>query len=270
MGLLDFLKTEKRESQPFTEAIQAAIFEQASGSAPLDVKALGALEVAAGFWARAFASANITPENPLTRSLTPSILAMIGRELCRSGETVFKITVTPSGKVRLVPAGSWDIRGGTDPETWLYRVDLFGASRHRTEYVPGPGLLHFRYAVDPANPWLGLSPLQYARDSGKLAAALERRLGEEAAAPVGNLLPIPQDGGDGGESDTLASLKKDLRNARGRTLLVPTTAEGWGEGMAAAPRQDWAQKRIGADPPDALEKIRGSVEKPYSPVAAFP
>ena len=30
MGLLDFLKTEKRESQPFTEAIQAAIFEQAS------------------------------------------------------------------------------------------------------------------------------------------------------------------------------------------------------------------------------------------------
>ncbi len=152
MGLLDFLKTEKRESQPFTEAIQAAIFEQASGSAPLDVKALGALEVAAGFWARAFASAKITPENPLTQNLTPSILAMIGRELCRRGETLFKITVSPSGKVRLVPAGSWDIRGGTDPETWIYRVDLFGASRHRTEYLPGPGLLHFRYAVDPANP----------------------------------------------------------------------------------------------------------------------
>ena len=259
MGLLDFLKTEKRESQPFTEAIQAAIFEQASGSAPLDVKALGALEVAAGFWARAFASANITPENPLTRSLTPSILAMIGRELCRRGETLFKITVTPSGKVRLIPAGSWDIRGGTDPDSWIYRVDLFGASRHRTEYLPGPGLLHFRYAVDPANPWLGLSPLQYARDSGKLAAALEKRLGEEAAAPVGNLLPVPQDGGDGSEGDSLVSLKSDLRNARGRTLLVPTTAEGWGEGMAAAPRQDWQQKRIGADPPEALEKIRGAV-----------
>ena len=106
MGLLDFLKIEKRESQPFTEAIQAAIFEQASGSAPLDVKALGALEVAAGFWARAFASAKITPENPLTQNLTPSILAMIGRELCRRGETLFKITVSPSGKVRLVPAGS--------------------------------------------------------------------------------------------------------------------------------------------------------------------
>ena len=42
-------------------------------------------------------------------------------------------------------------------------------------------------------------------------------------------------------------------------MLVPTTAEGWGEGMAAAPRQDWQQKRIGADPPVSLEKIRGSV-----------
>ena len=72
-------------------------------------------------------------------------------------------------------------------------------------------------------------------------------------------MPIPQDGGDGGESDTLASLKSDLRDARGRTLLVPTTAEGWGEGMAAAPRQDWQQKRIGADPPVSFEKIRGSV-----------
>ena len=78
MGFLDFFRTEKRESQPFTEAIQAAIFEQASGSAPFDAKALGALEVAAGFWARAFASAKITPENALTRALAPSILAMIG------------------------------------------------------------------------------------------------------------------------------------------------------------------------------------------------
>lgn len=72
-------------------------------------------------------------------------------------------------------------------------------------------------------------------------------------------MPVPQDGGDGSEGDSLVSLKNDLRNARGRTLLVPTTAEGWSEGMAAAPRQDRQQKRIGADPPDTLEKIRGSV-----------
>ena len=83
------------------------------------------------------------------------------------------------------------------------------------------------------------------------------------AVPVGNLLPVPDNtgpgGGDSSEGDSLVNLKKDLREARGRTLLVPTTAEGWGESMAAAPRQDWQQKRIGANPPEALEKIRGSV-----------
>ena len=113
--------------------------------------------------------------------------------------------------------------------------------------------------MDPGVPWVGLSPLAYARDTGKLAAALELRLGEEAAAPVGRLLPIPDVAGDEPDSGPLAKLREDLRNARGRTLLVPTTAAGFGEGMAAAPRQDWQQKRLGADPPQALEKIRNAV-----------
>ena len=258
MGLLDWLKTEKRESQPFTDAFVTALYELSAGNVPVDPRALGALEVAAGFWSRAFASAKVVPENNITRSLTPSVLALVGRELCRRGELVFKIEVS-GGNVSLLPAGSWDIEGGPEPSSWTYRIDVFGASIHRTEFAEAAGLLHFRYATDPGVPWIGLSPLAYARDTGKLAAALEKRLGEEASAPVGNLLPVPQDGGDGSEGDSLANLKGDLREARGRTLLVPTTAEGWGEGMAAAPRQDWQQKRIGADPPEALEKIRNAV-----------
>ena len=258
MGVLDWFKTEKRESQPFTDAFTQALYELSAGNVPVDPRALGALEVAAGFWARAFASAKVNPQNNITASLTPSVLALIGRELCRRGEVVFKIAVSGS-KVSLLPAGSWDIEGGPEPMSWTYRVDIFGASVHRTEFSPAAGLLHFRYATDPGVPWVGLSPLAYARDTGKLAAALELRLGEEAAAPVGNLLPIPDIEGDDPDSSPLANLKNDLRNARGRTLLVPTTAAGFGEGMAAAPRQDWQQKRLGADPPATLEKIRNAV-----------
>ena len=261
MGLFDWFKTEKRESQPFTDAFTTALYELSAGNVPVDPRALGALEVAAGYWSRAFASAKVSPENSVTRSLTPSVLALIGRELCRRGELVFKIAVSGS-KVSLLPAGSWDIEGGPEPSSWTYRIDVFGASIHRTEFAEAAGLLHFRYATDPGVPWIGLSPLSYARDTGKLAAALEKRLGEEASAPVGNLLPIPdveKDEGDDSNSSPLATLKSDLRNAKGRTLLVPTTAAGFGEGMAAAPRQDWKQQRLGADPPDALEKIRGSV-----------
>ena len=262
MGVFDFLKTEKRESQPFTDAFTTALYELSAGNLPVDPRALGALEIAAGFWARAFASAKVSPENNITQSLTPSILALIGRELCRRGEVVFKIAVS-GGKVSLLPAGSWDIEGGPELASWTYRIDLFGASVHRTEFSPAAGLLHFRYATDPGVPWVGLSPLAYARDTGKLAAALEKRLGEEAGAPSGNLLPVPDNADPSGddEGDPLAPLKKAMREARGRTLLVPTTASGFGEGMAAAPRQDWKQSRIGFDPPQGLEKIRAAVSE---------
>ena len=262
MSLWDFFRsTEKREAQPFTEAIQRAIFEQASGSTSGDPKALGALEVCAGLWARAFASAQVEPQNRITEGLTPSCLALIGRELCRRGEALLKIHVTPDGLVKLFPAGSWDVRGGYDPETWMYRIDLFGASLHRTEYIPGPGLIHARYAVDPANPWLGLSPLQYARDTGRLASNLEQRLAEEAGAPVGALIPIPQDGGDSeDDEDPLYMLKKDIRNAKGRTLLVETTNAGWGEGRGAAPQTDLKANRFGAAPPNVLKDLREGAE----------
>ncbi len=259
MGFFDrFRKVEKRESQPFTDAFTQAIYSLSAGSIPVDPRALGALEVAAGFWARAFASAKVTPENNITRSLTPSVLALIGRELCRRGEVVFKIAVSGS-KVSLLPAGSWDIEGGPEPTSWTYRIDVFGASIHRTEFSTASGLLHFRYATDPGVPWVGLSPLAYARDTGRLAAALELRLGEEASAAVARVVPIPSDGGDGGESDPLMMLKKDIRNAKGETLFVETTSAGYGEGPSAAPQQDWQQKRIGADPPQVLEKIRSAV-----------
>ena len=254
-------KTEIRESQPFTDAFTQALYELSAGSVPVDPRALGALEVAAGYWSRAFASAKVSPDNLITRSLTPSILALIGRELCRRGELVLKIEVSGS-KVSLLPAGSWDIEGGPEPSSWTYRVDIFGASIHRTQFAEAMGLLHFRYATDPGVPWVGLSPLAYARDTGKLAAAIEKRLGEEASAPVANVVPMPQDGGDpDDETGKLAMLKKDLANAKGRNVFVETTAAGYGEGMAAAPREDWKQKRIGADPPDVLEKIRNSVSE---------
>ena len=158
--------------------------------------------------------------------------------------------------MNLFPAGSWDIRGGYDPRSWWYRVDLFGASQHLTKFVPGEGVLHPRYAVDPGNPWLGLSPLQYARTAGALASNLELRLGEEAGGSVGHVLPIPQDGGDDSENDPLASLKADLRAGKGRTLLTETTAAGWGEGKPSAPQSDWKPRRFGADPPDALVNLQ--------------
>ena len=257
-------KTEKRESQPFTDAFTQALYSLAGGTAITDPKALGALEIAAGFWARAFASAKVTPVNPITRSLTPSILAMIGRELCRRGEVVFKIQVSGS-RVQLLPAGSWDISGGPEKDSWTYRVDLFGASVHRTEFSPSAGLLHFRYATDPGVPWVGLSPLAYARDTGTMAASLEKRLGQELGGAVARVIPMPESppetAGTEDNPKPFDYLKRDLATAKGEAFFVETTSAGYGDGPSAAPRQDWTQKRIGADPPETLEKIRNAVSE---------
>ena len=63
---------------------------------------------------------------------------------------------------------------------------------------------------------------------------------------------MPQDGGDDSDDDPLASLRKDIRDAKGRALLLETTSGGWGEGKTAAPSADWQQRRLGPMPSDAM------------------
>ncbi len=241
-------------SGSYTDALVDLIQSRAGGSTPGDPSAIAALETAAGLWARSFAAAKVSPEGAAS-AVSPSVLALLGRELCRRGEAVLCIRVDGSG-LRLIPAGSWDIRGGYDEGGWWYRCDLFGPSGSETAVLPSPGVLHPRYAIDPARPWVGVSPLAWARHTGTLAANLEARLGEESGAPVGALLPIPQDGGDGSGDDPLAELKRDIAGAKGRALLVETTSAGWGEGKSAAPQSDWKPQRFGAAPPATLPALR--------------
>ena len=246
---------EVRESQPFTDAVVAAIVAAAAGASTGDPGGLAALEAAAGLYARAFAGATIAPASVASAAVGPRVRALIARDLIRRGESVHLIDVR-GGAVELLPCGSWDVRGGWRESEWFYRVDTFGPSGNATHFVPASRVVHIRYAVDPARPWLGISPLGWARATGKLAANLEQRLGEEAGAPVGSILPVPQDGGDDPAADPLASLRADLAAAAGRPILTETTAAGWGEGKAAAPLGDWQPHRFGANPPAALGTLR--------------
>ena len=241
-------------ARPYTDALVDYLTTQAAGTSAGDPSAIAALEAAAGLYARAFAGAEVDHE-----AVGPGVRALIARDLIRRGESVHLIEVRPGGVVGLVPAGSWDVRGGWDPESWWYRVDLFGPSGNISRYVPAAAVVHCRYAVDPARPWWGVSPLDWARDTGTLAAHLEKRLGEEAGGAVAHVLPVPQDGGDGEGTDPLADLKADIRTARGRTVLTETTAAGWGEGRGAAPQSDWQPRRIGANPPAVLQGLRRDV-----------
>ena len=51
-------------------------------------------------------------------------------------------------------------------------------------------------------------------------------------------------------------LRADISAARGKAMLVETTASGWGDGKTAAPQQDWKQSRLGPSPPEIMAMLR--------------
>ena len=165
-------RSEKLEERHDTDLIQAALILRggASGGRSLaSVQATAALESAAGLTGRSFAAADVSGPDMFTDAITPDLLEVIGRELIRRGELCCLIDT--SDGLALWPAQSYDVDGPPDPRLWWYRVTVGGPSRTWTQInVPAQGVLHFRYAVDPAQPWRGRSPLAVAYDSGKLSA----------------------------------------------------------------------------------------------------
>jgi len=144
---------------------------------------VAALETAAGVWARAFLSANVSPSGYLTDTLTATVLAQIARSMCVRGESLHLIT--PNG---LMEVGTYDIKGGPNEESWQYSCDLAAPSMTRTVKVGSEQVIHCRYATHPSRPWRGLSPLRMADQTRDLAGRLERGLTWEANSPTGTVI----------------------------------------------------------------------------------
>ena len=248
-------KTEKRSSNSYTDARIAATLAGIEDSAD-SVHKTATLEAAAGLYAACLAGAHVTPSIP---ALTPACLSLLARDLIKNGESLFLIRVSGE-RIELLPVASWDIRGGISPETWFYQVDLFPPTSGgpTSQIVPAAGVVHCRYSFSAGEPWRGIGPMTWAASTGALAGSLESRLSGEAGGPSGYILPVPQDGGAGDDSDPLKSLKSDLATAKGKTSIMETTAAGWGEGRGSAPMQDWQSKRYGIDPPDGVGNLRSA------------
>ena len=244
----------REQRQSATDALVTALVSRAGGAEAGDAGASGALEMAAGVWARAFAAATVTPAVSI---LSPTFMALVARNLARRGESVHLLDIV-DGRLVAHPCGGWDIRGDVDEAGWRYQLHRYGPSRTRSQFVGSDGVLHFRYATDPARPWEGVAPLGWANRLAAIAGGTDMRLGEEAGGAVSRLIPIPQDGGTGDDTDPLAGLKADIKAGKGRALLVETTNSGWGDGKTAAPQSDWKQSRIGPDPPAEFCNLRES------------
>ena len=250
MGIWQRLRgVEKRQAggSSYTDALVSWLQSRAGGSSALP-GATAAAEAASSFVSRAFASADVSTDDSIKgAALDPHTLAMIGRALIRGGEYVAAIMVE-SGTLRLSPAASFDVVGGDDPETWVYRLSLAGPTRQTTfENVPGAGVVHIRYSSD-TQPWRGIGPLQAAHLAGRLSAEVSSALADELSGPRGQLLPIPN---VDGEDPAILSLKADLRGLKGQLAFVESMADSFGTGPQNNAASGWESKRVGADIPVA-------------------
>ena len=249
--------TEERQAAGgYTSIISALIGAQAAGTQ--QASATAATEAVAGALSRAFADARVDGPADIAAALCPRTLAQIGRDLVRVGESLHVIRMSGE-RLRLAPASTWYWEGGSDPADWTCTATVYGPSGSSTWRLPQSSVVFLAWGSPTARPYHGLSPGAWAADTSRLTANAERSLANEAGGPLAQLIPVPQDGGDGDEdTDPLAGLKTDIAAAKGNALLVETTAGGWQEGKVAAPTSDWKQQRLGPMPPEAMVRLAES------------
>ena len=149
------------------------------------------------------------------------------------------------GRLMLIPASTWYWEGGADPATWTLHRDLptgLRGSIHMARTAIESVVLHRPGDRPTARPYHGLGPTAWAADTARLSANAERSLADEAGGPVAQLLPVPQDGGDGGkDADPLAGLKSDIADRRRapRSWSKRRLGAGAGAGRIRTNKSDW-------------------------------
>ena len=230
------IRTELR-SAGFTDLILAGLDSTARGS---DASALisGSVEIAAGCWGRALASGVVTG----TDALTARVRHRIGRDLIRSGESVFEI-VTGNGRAELAPVAYHEVLAG-----WRYRIEQTEPPGQTTsKTVAREAVAHFKWS-EGREDWRGVSPLQAASKLGTLAGRVESKMSDDLACPTAYVLPVPSDGG----SPKLDALRADIAKAEGAALLLEGTSAGFDDGRAqSGTRDDWKASRLGPMIPES-------------------
>ena len=250
-------KIERRESGgDFSDAVVRLIEAQAAGSAA-DASSTAAIEAAAGLLSRSLAAAEVDGASWAQETITPAYLAQVGRDLIRSGDSLHVIRVGGDGMARLIPCSAWHFEGTHDPATWTVRATAYGPSTSTTWNLPAAAVVFVRWGSTPGQPYIGTGPTSWAHTTARLQSEAERSLADEAAGPLAQLLTYPEgmDTDSDDDTDATATLRASLASARGKAMLVESTAGGMSEGRSNAPQRDWKPERLGPEPPDGMVKI---------------
>lgn len=243
-------------SSSYTDQVLLAAVSAAEGASHVgDSRHTAALETVCRIYESVFSVAVVSSSSSaVSGAISSTWLSSVVRAMIRNGEYLCEVT-SDSGHLAFLPSSQIDVQGGPRPSSWFYNMTMDGPTATTTITLPASDVLHLRWSVDPWRPWAGVGPLQAARMTGRLVGALETRQAEEAAAPVGAILPMargPVDPDD--EDDPLSMLRDDLRNIGGRTIL--TESQMSGGDRATAPQSDFGLRRLGGNVPVGMTALR--------------
>ena len=182
----NFLETETRSGEhSYTDLVLAGLLAQQGRGEEAAEWATGAVQSAAGLWARCLSVATSDHE-----AVNPEVLGAIGFDLAVVGEHVSVLQVDATGRVALLRASSWNISGNPDPRSWMYDVSLSAPTGTHTRVVSSDGVLHVRYLPDNRTPWRGVAPWKRSPSLSKLAAEVEAALIREVRLPTKILITL--------------------------------------------------------------------------------
>ena len=186
--------------------------------------------------------------------ITPAFLADLARRLFTSGNAIYRIHVI-NEDLSLVPASGFEVSGSSG--RWVYELEtpIPGNGKVDRRRVPADGTIHVRINASSSEPWRGRAPWQVTSASAEVLALIERSLKYDVMPRGGLIMPLP----DGANPNTPVQLKAALTQGLGAVNLVETTNQGFGQGITAAPKEDWVQKRFGAMVPPASIQLRDSM-----------
>ena len=234
---------ETRGAGDYTDQILSSAYAAATGR--LHAASVAGVQAAAGIVGRALASATIEGDGG---AVDPFMLEAVGTDLVRSGRFLGRLTVGPGGRVRILRAcAAPSVTYGTsDPESWVYWLQMSGPSEARTVRAVAGEVVNVRINSDSYRPWEGIAPLARAVASGQLAARLASSLGDEAAVTVSRIIPIAQGSGEAAANQLSKVIAGTLP---GRLAFPETQLAGAGAGRSSAPMRDFGATRTGWESP---------------------
>ena len=237
-------KSEQR-SASLTDEVVKLLLAKAEGGV-LDADGLSVLEAAAGLIGRCFAAAEV--EGDTLGLVSPGVLENIGRSFIRQGTCAYAIEVDQNG-IKLTPAiGRPDVRGGDNPASWIYRLDLQGPSRTRQALLQSDSVLAFRINANPGTPWAGRAPHELSSRTTETAATAELTAKLEAAIRPARLAPVP------GNPDQVNKTGDAI--LEGGTVILPSAMGGIAYQSGQEASSKWNPQELKPNPADAHIALR--------------